>query len=433
MNKIGIRAEDKSKWEARVPLVPADIRKLRDTAGLEIAVQPSARRAIPLDDFLSAGAVAQEQLDDCAVVLGVKEIPVEHLLPGKTYVFFSHTIKAQAYNMAMLRHIIDTKSTLIDYERIVDESGRRLVFFGRFAGLAGMIDGLWTLGQRLRAAGVDAPFAQVRRAFEYTDLTEAKAAITAIGETLRAAPEKATWEPLVVGFAGYGNVSQGAQEIFDLLGAREIAPEDVLSLGAHERGIFKTVFHEEHLVRRTDGAPFVLQDYYDRPEHYESTFERYAPHLDMLVNCIYWDPRYPRLLSRAQLKSLWAAGPARLQVLADITCDVEGSLECTLRATEPGEPVFVYEPARDAIRMGVAGNGPSVLAVDILPCELPVDSSHAFSAALTPLVSGLAAARLDGGLAESGLPDPLRRATIVWQGALTPEYAYLRDAVDGDR
>ncbi len=442
---IGIRREDKSRWETRVPVVPDEVRDLVRDHGLKFQVQTYPPRAFRDDDYRAAGAAVVDDLRDCPIIIGVKEIPPAKLEPNKAYLFFSHTIKGQPANMPMLHRLLELGCTLIDYERIVDEQGRRLVFFGRYAGVAGMIDTLWALGQRLHYEGIESPFTQVRRAYEYRDIEHAKQAISALGEDIRRRGLPTPLRPLVCGFAGYGNVSQGAQEIYDLLPVRSITPEELPDVAATPHDCYKVVFREEHLVEllpdqpapgREKGAhtprPFQLQDYYSHPEKYQSRFLLYVHHLTLLVNGIYWEARYPRLLSRAQLRELYA-GPQqpRLRVIGDITCDIEGSIECTLQATDPGDPVYVYDPQTDKIHSGVAGHGPVVLAVDFLPCELPVDASTYFSQSLRPLLPALAGADFSQPLSKSGLPPELQRATIVYKGKLTKPYRYLESKVAG--
>jgi saccharopine dehydrogenase (NAD+, L-lysine-forming) len=428
-HRIGIRREDKSRWEARAPLTPEDIRELTK-AGLAFDVQKSPLRRFSNEAYAEAGARVTELLGDCSVILGVKEMPVPFFQPEKTYVFFSHTIKAQPANMPMLRRIVELGCTLIDYERITDDKNRRLVFFGRYAGLAGMIDTLWALGQRLKLEGVTSPFEDVQRAYDYEDLEAAKRAITLVGERIRRDGLPAEVQPLVCGFAGYGNVSRGAQEIYDLLPTHTIAPDEVSSVRKDKHTCFKTVYYEQDLVRPKPAAGvnvFELQDYYDHPDRYVSCFHEHLPHLTLLVNCIYWEPKYPRLVSNDDLKSLWSAGEKpRLRVIGDITCDIEGSIECTVRPADPGEPTYVYAPVTGEVADGLAGAGPVILAVDILPCELPADSSAHFGKALRPFIPALAQADFTRPLAQSGLPAELQRATIVYRGALTPPYEYLQ-------
>jgi saccharopine dehydrogenase (NAD+, L-lysine-forming) len=426
---IGIRREDKSRWETRVPLVPDVVREAVRDHGLRFQVQSCPFRAFRDDAYRAAGATVVEDLKDCPIIVGVKEIPPTKLERNKTYLFFSHTIKGQPANMPMLRRLLDLGCTLIDYERIVDDRGRRLVFFGRYAGIAGMLDTLWALGQRLQYEGIESPFAHVRRAFEYHDIDHAKQALAALGADIRRGGLPQALRPLVCGFAGYGNVSQGAQEIYDLLPVRTITPQDLANLPATAGECYKVVFREEDMVELQDSGtagPFDLQDYYQHPEKYRSRFFPYVQYVTILVNGIYWEPRYPRLVTRVQVRELYGSPQQpRLRVIGDISCDIEGSIECTLKATDPGDPVYVYNPQTDEIHMGVGGHGPVILAVDFLPCELPVDASTYFSHSLRPLLPALAQADFSGPLEQSGLPPELARATIVYKGKLTEPYRYL--------
>lgn len=428
MHEIGIRREDKSRWEARVPLVPSDVRQLTREHGIAFRVQSSSTRAFSDGQYAEAGAAVSNDVEACPIILGVKQVPPQRLQPERTYVFFSHTIKGQPPNMPMLGRLMELRCQLIDYEKIADAQGRRLVFFGRFAGLAGMIDTLWALGERLRHEGVDSPFTRIRQARHYADVEQAKGQIGKVGEHIRREGLPEAIRPMVCGLTGYGNVSQGAQEIYDLLPMREVSPEELAGVPRAADTCYKVVFREEHMVERTEaGAPFALQEYYDHPERYRSRFFPYVEHLTLLVNCIYWEPKYPRLVTCEQLRGLYGATERpRLRVIGDITCDVDGSIECTVRATDPGAPVYVYEPSTGQTHDGVAGSGPVVLAVDALPCELPVDSSHHFSRSLSPFIPALAAADFGGDLAASGLPAELQRATIVYHGELTEPYRYLQ-------
>ncbi|MCP5114308.1 MAG: hypothetical protein GY953_26050, partial [bacterium] len=307
-----------------------------------------------------------------------------------------------------------------DFERITDEQNRRLVFFGRFAGLAGMIDTLWALGERLRHEGIDNPFTAIQPAHRYESLAAARQAFGGVAEEILRHGLPRAIQPFVCGFAGYGQVSRGAQEVFRWLRVEEVTPEQLPDLDGD--GCYMTVFREEHMVERTGQQPFDLQEYYDHPERYRAAFFPHARHLSILVNCIYWEPRYPRFLTREQLGEL-----PGLRVIGDITCDIDGSLACTTRSTTPDAPVYVYDPATGETADGVAGNGPVVLAVDFLPCELPIDASRHFSRSLRPFVPCLARADFSKPLDESGLPDELRRATIVYRGELTADYRYLRE------
>jgi alpha-aminoadipic semialdehyde synthase len=428
--RIGIRREDKNRWEARVPLIPDDVDRLI-RQGIEVWLQPSSIRTYSDDDYRKVGAIISEDLSGCPVILAVKEIPADFFQQGKTYVFFSHTIKGQKDNMPMLKRMMDLKCQLIDYELVTDEQGRRLIFFGRHAGLAGMIDTLWALGKRLHWEGVSNPFEAVKTAHEYRNLDDAKVHITDVGKKIARKGIPQGVAPLICGFAGYGHVSQGAQEIFDLLPYEEIAPAEVAQVRSakdkQSKKLYKVVFKEEDMVEPVEpGGIFDLQDYYHHPEKYRSRFENYLPHLTVLVNCIYWDDRYPRLVTLDYLKRAYSGSqPPPLKVVGDISCDIEGSVQCTVKATDPGDPVYVYNPLEAGITMGWEGDGIVVMAVDNLPCELAREASAFFSKVLTPFVDSLAAADYRVPYENVKLPGELHRAMILHQGKLTPKYQHL--------
>jgi alpha-aminoadipic semialdehyde synthase len=435
---IGIRREDKNRWERRVPLAPEHVGRLIAENGLAFHVQPSAIRVFPDGAYAAAGAEIREDLSGCDLILGVKEIPIPLILPRKAYMFFSHVIKGQAHNMPMLRHLLRTGCSLLDHELVTDERGRRLLFFGRFAGLAGMIDTLHALGQRLAHEEIPSPFESVRCAHEYADLAEAETALAEAAEAIRTRGLDARIAPLVVGFTGYGHVSSGAQEVLDLLPVRTISPAELPGLRARadltRHAVYKVVFKEEHMVEpREPGQAFGLQDYYDRPERYAGVFDRHSPHLSVLVNGIFWAPRYPRLITRDAIARLYA-GPERphLRVIGDISCDIEGSIEFTLKATDPEHPTFVYEPATGAVRDGVAGRGPVVMAVDNLPCELPAEASRYFSEQMREMLERFAEADLTLSADRVALNEPMRRSIIAWQGKLLPRFEHLGAFLDRD-
>jgi len=427
---VGIRREDKSIWERRVPLTPADARSLWERDGIEVRVQPSPTRVITAEEFREAGVVVDEDLSSCRVVLGVKEIPRDLFEPGKTYVFFSHTVKGQPYNMAMLGALMDLGCTLIDYERIADDAGRRLIFFGRHAGLAGMVETLWALGRRLAWEGIPNPFSELRHTHEYEDLAAAKEAVRRVGERIRHEGVPEAVVPLVVAVAGYGNVAKGTFEILDELPLMEIDPTDlrVIVEGGAARAdlVYKVVFKEEHTVQPVDGGrAFDLQEFYGHPQLYRGAFERHVPFLTALVNCVYWEAKYPRLLTKEFLRRHYAEGAPRLRVIGDISADIEGAIECDTHTTEADNPVYVFDPATGATVDGVAGAGPVIMAVDILPTELPRDASVDFSRVLAEFIPAIARADYSVPVEELALPPELKRAVIVHRGELTPDYRHL--------
>jgi len=429
--KIGIRREDINKWEKRVPLIPSHARELSDRLPVEFRVQPSKIRIFTDDDYRLAGIPVEEGLSPCPVVLALKEIPVELIEKAKTYLFFSHTAKGQSQNRPMLKRMMDLGCTIIDYEKMVDENGRRVLYFGNYAGHAGMIDTLWALGKRLQAEGVANPFTMLHPTHYYQSLVDAREAVGKLAWKIAKEGVPPALSPLIFGFFGYGHVSQGAQEIFDLLPVENIRPADIPKLfedgGKVHRNLYKAVFHEEDMVRPIDGRKaFDLQDYYQNPQSYRAVTEEVLPYLTALVNGIYWDPKFPKYITKAFLKTLYGGGNRpRFRVIGDITCDIDGSIESTVRATDSANPVYVFDPFQDKALTGFEGAGPAVLAVYNLPAELPLESSTYFSGKLKEHVPALAAARFDKPFAECGLPDVLQRAVIVYRGELTPGYAYL--------
>ncbi|MDD8025813.1 MAG: hypothetical protein PHI34_04815, partial [Acidobacteriota bacterium] len=348
----------------------------------------------------------------------------------------SHTIKGQTHNMPMLRRLMELGCTLIDYEKITDDQNRRLLFFGRQAGQAGMVDTLWALGRKLDAEGTANPFSGLLQTYHYTSLVEAKEEIAEVAHSIRTDGLPESLVPFICGFMGYGHVSQGAQEIFDLLPMEEVPPERFGSFLRQKNysthRVYKTVFREEHLVRpRNPQRLFELRDYYENPAAYEPLLEAYLPHLTLLLNGIYWAPAYPRFVRKAYIRDLFGApGQPRLRVVADISCDVEGGIEITAHATDQADPVFVYETAADAVRPGFEGRGPAVMAVDNLPAEIPLESSVFFSQALKAYIPFLAKADFSRDEGACDLPAPLKRAMILCRGRLTPAFEYLRACLD---
>jgi len=437
---IGIRREDKSQWERRVPITPDVVSDLQKRYGIETCVQPSHIRIIPDAEYARHGAHVQEDISNCKVVFAVKEIPAEMFKAGGAYVFFSHVIKGQSYNMPMLRRLMELGCTLIDYEKVTDEKGKRLIFFGRHAGAAGAIETLYALGRVLKRDGTANPFEKILRAYDYPDLAAAKDAVRRVGEVIRkeGAPEGVG--PLVIGVAGYGNVGQGTWEVLDLLPIRRIEPEELARLmenGNYDRkAVYGVTFKEEHMVAPAaasgsgSGGSFDCQHYYAKPEEYRTIFDRYWPHLTALINAVYWDARYPRLITKAALAEKFSEGKSRLKVIGDVSCDIGGSIEMTVKSTEPDTPCYVYDPLTENVVDGFEGEGVVIMAVDILPSELPRDASESFSQALKDYIPIIANADYGAEFENLLLPPEIKHAVIVHKGRLTPSFTYLHRYLD---
>ena len=427
---LGIRREDKNRWEKRVPLTPQHAGEIKKRYGIQTIIQPSSIRVFSDDSYRKIGASVQESLSPSSVVFAVKEIPLQQFEKGKTYVFFSHTIKGQKQNMPMLKKMMEMECNLIDYERIVDAKGRRLVFFGKYAGLAGMVDTLWTLGRRLHWEQLSTPFSEIKQAIHYKDLNEIKKHLEKIAKEIKTEGLPSILAPLVVGFSGYGNVSLGAQEILDILPVKEIQPEELRLVHKNPLNnvIYKVIFKEEHMVEPiTAGRPFDVQEYYKYPARFRSVFDRYIPHLTVLMNCIFWNTQYPRLLTKEYIQRMYEKKEKLcLRIIGDISSDVNGAIEFTEKTTSSDNPVFIYNPYTDTIQDGCEGEGIVVMAVDNLPCELPKESSESFSQTLLQFIPDIMKADFTIDDFEMvALSAEIKNAIILYQGKLTPAYRYI--------
>ncbi|KAM0874703.1 hypothetical protein ACQ4PT_037255 [Festuca glaucescens] len=436
---VGILAETVNMWERRAPLTPSHCARLvlrggRSTSGVNrIIVQPSTKRIHHDAQYEDAGCEISDDLSECGLIIGIKQPTLEMILPDRAYAFFSHTHKAQKENMPLLDKILQERVSLFDYELIVDDDGKRLIAFGKFAGRAGLIDFLHGLGRRYLSLGYSTPFLSLGQSHMYPSLAAAKAAVIAVGEEIATFGLPSGILPIIFVFTGSGNVSQGAQEIFKLLPHSFVDAEKLpeisagKSLSPHYQStrrafqLYGCVITSRHMVSPKDPSKcFDKDDYYAHPEHYNPVFhERIAPYASAIVNCMYWERRFPRLLSTEQLQQLMKNG-CPLVGICDITCDIGGSIEFVNKSTSIERPFFRYDPSTNLYHDDMEGNGVICLAVDILPTEFSREASQHFGDILSRFVTSLASTK---GLLE--LPSHLRRACIAYSGKLTPLYEYI--------
>ena len=419
--KIGIRRENKGKWEKRAPLTPAQVEELlRSHEGVEVVVEPSDVRCFSDEEYEKAGAKLGS-VEDCDVILGVKEVKVDYIYPNKIYFFFSHTIKGQPQNMEMLKKLVEERVTLVDYETITDEEGRRLIFFGRYAGLAGAIESLRGYGLKLRERGIDNLLAEIPSPFLFKEVSDAKKFIRNLLASRNFEEELKDLLPLKWGISGYGNVSKGAQEILRLLPLKEVEPDELENFN---EGVGLSVIKEEHIVKRKEGK-FDLQEYYKYPERYEAIFaERYGHHFDFFINAIYWDERYPRLYTREYFKE-----HERPIFIGDISCDLNGAVEITNKTTTPGNPFYTYIPQREEYVNGVAAQGTTVMAVDILPSEFPYEATRDFGRVLLELLPSVLSADWSVDFESLEVDPRVKRGIILYKGEFTPRYSYMKEFI----
>lgn len=430
MNKIGIRREDKYEFEKRTPIIPAHIQELTEQENISFSVESSAKRIYSDSDYRNAGANVIDNLAECDVIFGVKEMPENYFQDGKVYVFFSHVIKGQPYNMQMLKNLMDRNATLIDYEKIENEKGQRLIFFGRYAGLAGMINTLWTAGKRFSVLGWNTPLGELKQTHHYNSLDEAKSDVKNAGLRMISKGLPNPLKPLIIAVTGDGNVSQGAMEILDLLPGDFISAEELRKKTyPKENEIVKVNLLVSDYMAPNNNHKFDLNHYINYPDAYKSAIKDYLPFIDILVNGIYWDERYPRIITKEWLHDRDASGDLNLKVIGDITCDVHGSIECTELPTPIENPVFVYNPKNDSFEMGFDGEGVAIMAVDILPSELPKEASVHFSKALKPYLKAFAETDFSKSFDQLALPDEIKKAVIVHKGELLQDYRYLEKSL----
>lgn len=421
---VGLLAEVYGIWERRSPLTPQHVAGLVSN-GHRVLVQPSTRRVFSDSEYADVGAEITSDLGDASCILGVKQPRTDALLEDKTYAFFSHTIKAQAENMELLDALAAKRCTLVDYECITGDGGARLVAFGEYAGLAGMIGALSALGQRLLVEhGVSSPLLGIAPARYYGTLVDALKAVARAGEKLRRHPlvDPVDGGPLVIAFVGDGRVSAGAQQVFDALGggAELLDSVDAIAGGSTRGASFLgVVVREADRCARRDGAPFDFGDFVSHGDRYELSYKAdWQKRVSLMVNCAYWDERYPRVMPKERYSDF-----GRLRGIADLGCDVRGSVECLETTTTPDLPCYSYDATNERIVAPHSTQGGDffVLGVDILPAELPREASDHFGNALAPLVGALSVK--PGTLDE--WPGPLRSATILDGGELTRNFNYI--------
>nr|CAH7757252.1 unnamed protein product [Callosobruchus chinensis] len=397
---IAIRREDQSVWERRAPFSPSHVKKLVKY-GVKVIVQPSNRRAYPMQAYINAGAIVQEDISEANVIFGVKQVPLEHLIPEKTYCVFSHTIKAQEGNMPMLDAILEKRIRLIDYEKLMDEKGTRVVAFGKMAGIAGVINILHGLGLRLLALGHHTPFMHIGPAHNYRNSSMARQAVRDAGYEIALGLMPKSIGPLTFVFTGSGNVSQGSQEVFQEL-PHEYVPPELLKKAA-EHGSLNKVYgcevRRRHYLERKEGGGFDSAEYEEHPERYISMFsKKIAPYASVLVNGIYWAPNSPKLLTIPDAKHLlrpavtpWLptsvgapALPHRMLGICDISADPGGSIEFMNECTTIDTPFCLYDADRNKDTKSFKGPGVLVCSIDNMPTQIPRESTDFFGDLLFP-------------------------------------------------
>jgi hypothetical protein len=393
---IGIIREGKTPPDFRVPLSPQQCLALEaQYPNVKITVQNSPIRCFSDEAYSELGLLVQENLSHCDILLGVKEVPKAQLIAGKTYLFFSHTFKKQPHNRELLKEIIDKKIRLIDYEVLKDANNKRIIGFGRYAGVVGAYNAFLTYGLKtgaftLKAAHLCADRKEVEQELQKVILpVDFKVVLT-----------------------GYGRVGNGAREIIKLLPIREVSAEAFLKEDFNEP-VFTHLDTHQYFCRKADSG-FDKKEFYTEPEIYKSNFGAFAQKSNMYIPCHFWSSKSPYILTSQMLQDPTCA----LQVVADVSCDIAGPIACTIRPSKIGNSIYGYDPATGQETDFTQPNAIAVMAVDNLPCELPLDASIDFGSELLkqvfPVLLG---------------PDPdqiiYRGTQTTLEGKLNEPFAYL--------
>ncbi len=396
--KIGIIREGKTPPDNRVAFSPKQCKEIQEKfTDVQLLIQPSPHRCFTDNEYLSEGLLLQEDLSDCDILFGVKEVPKETLIPNKTYFFFSHTKKKQAYNQGLMHTLISKKIKLVDYECLTFNDGQRILGFGYWAGIVGAHNGLLTFGKKnnlfeLKKVHNISNFQELKESYEGLQLPNIKIALT-----------------------GTGRVSKGVIDIMQYLDIKQVSKNDFL-YKTFEYPVFVQLKGEDIYARKDDSS-YDRNDFHKNASEYCCTFLEYTAVADILMNGGYWDKNIPRLFEIDAVKN-----PAfKMNVIADITCDVNGSVPCTLDATTIQNPVFGFNKTTFEKEIPFQNNSEiiDIMAVDNLPNELPRDASRYFGSHLMLEVLPH--------LLEKTNSNVIEKATICQNGKLITDFEYLSD------
>lgn len=400
--KIGILREEKLPHDSRVALTPSQCKFLMErNPDLQVVVQPCKYRCFTNEEFTYQGVELNEDITDCDILLGVKEIPPALLIPHKTYLFFSHVIKKQPHNRKMMKAIIEKKIRLIDYECLKDNKGKRIIAFGRWAGIVGAYHAIRMIGFRtsrfrLRQMIDCLNFAEAQKELEKLDLPNWKIVLT-----------------------GDGRVSEGAAFMLDVMKIRKVSPFN-FCYNEFEEPVY-TQLSSADMFYRDDQEKFDSADYHKHPQEYKSSFFPFTRAADVMINGIYWDKRIPVFFTREQMKE----PDFRIKTISDITCDIapDASIPSTLYASSIADPYYGYNPQTGELMQTFQDGSIDVMAIDNLPNELPRDASEDFG--------NMIINRIIPEILKGDASTIITQATIVNHGVLTEPYNYLHDYAYG--
>ncbi len=392
---IGLIREGKIPSDNRVALTPAQCKFLTSNFNdINIKVQHSENRCFSDQEYIHAGIEVTEDLTDCNLLLGIKEVPIPQLIPNKKYLFFSHTKKKQSYNQALMHAMMDLGITLIDYECLEHKDGQRIIGFGFFAGIVGAHNGIMTYGNRTGAYNIG----RVGDVKDYRELIH-----TYFGLKL---------PPIKIVVTGSGRVAHGIVEVMNLMDVQEVDADEFLSR-AFDYPVY-THLKGADLYQHKENRTYSRIDFHEHPDQYQSLFKPYLSQTDILMNGIYWEPRIPAFFEMKDLQS----PDFRIQSIADITDDKNGSIPCNLGDATIENPVYGVDKMTGVKTAPYISGSIDIMAVGNLPNELPRDASRFFGEQLIKYILNDI---------RTGGSTTIERATILKEGKLTTEFDYLSD------
>ena len=401
--KVAIIREEKLPHDKRVPLTPEQCVQVKSIfPNIELFVQPSAWRAFTDKEYQEAGIQLKEDISDCDILMGIKEVPKMKLIENKKYLFFSHTIKKQPHNQSLILELALKKNTMIDYECLVDKNENRIIGFGRYAGIVGAYNGVMAYGLK----------------YKMFDLKPAN--FCHDKKELFAELQKANISNIKVVVTGGGRVANGACETMGAMGMRKVTPYEFLNYTFREPVYVQ--LHSADYFESIDKSPFSSFDFHHDPSSYRCIFsdpDSFASVTDLLIHCTFWDPRADIMFSKSKMKD----PDFRISVIADVTCDISGSIPSTTKSSTIEDKFYGYDPNSETETLPFEKNAITVMAVDNLPCELPRDASDGFGKHLIERVLPSLFGEDKEGIIE--------RASILKNGELTERFAYLEDYLDG--
>ncbi|MBI1768742.1 MAG: alanine dehydrogenase [Bacteroidetes bacterium] len=397
--KIGLIREGKTPPDKRVAFTPLQTEEIEQRfPQVKITCEPSEVRAYKESEYKELGITIGDARD-CDILMGIKEVPIKNLIAGKTYLFFSHTMKKQPYNRGLLQEALKKKIRLIDYEALKDTQGNRLVAFGRFAGIVGAYNGLWVYGNRYKIFSL-------RRAFECFDINDLKLEL-----------RKVKLPAIKIVLTGAGRVAKGAMETLDTAGIKKVNSTEFLNQ-KFEVPVYVQLSSADYHTRK-EGGHFNREEFHQHPELYNSDFVKFTKVADILMAGAYWNPKAPKLFSREDILQ----PDFKIKIVADITCDIDGSVPTTKKPSSITDPLYDYDPISDSTQAPLSDEKLiTVMAVDNLPCELPRSASEEFGRDLIDRI--LKPLLIDD---SEGVVD---RATIARDGQLTKHFSYLQEYVN---